>query len=156
MTCHEPLIAAEIVGSTSRRFCVNLRAVTNRTVGLSSIPPFQPNRNPRMQKKERACKPNSVRRAWPLRPASADDHLSGPPVARRLVRPTRDHRRLTRRSNRRRDGPPLGRCWGLLAVGFALPSMSPPTRCALTAPFHPYGLEARNWKLERPVFVGTH
>ena len=26
----------------------------------------------------------------------------------------------------------------LLPVGFAMPPMSPPTRCALTAPFHPY------------------
>jgi hypothetical protein len=28
----------------------------------------------------------------------------------------------------------------LLPVGFALPSALPPTRCALTAPFHPYPL----------------
>ncbi|CAN0434149.1 unnamed protein product, partial [Ectocarpus sp. 13 AM-2016] len=26
----------------------------------------------------------------------------------------------------------------LLPVGFTLPSLSPETRCALTAPFHPY------------------
>jgi hypothetical protein len=26
----------------------------------------------------------------------------------------------------------------LLPVGFAVPSTLPPTRCALTAPFHPY------------------
>jgi hypothetical protein len=30
------------------------------------------------------------------------------------------------------------RCLVLLPVGFTLPSMSPSTRCALTAPFHPY------------------
>ena len=29
-------------------------------------------------------------------------------------------------------------CLVLLPVGFAVPPMSPPTRCALTAPFHPY------------------
>jgi hypothetical protein len=29
------------------------------------------------------------------------------------------------------------RCLVLLPVGFAVPSMSPPMRCALTAPFHP-------------------
>ena len=29
------------------------------------------------------------------------------------------------------------RCLVLLPVGFAMPLMSPPTRCALTAPFHP-------------------
>jgi len=30
-----------------------------------------------------------------------------------------------------------GLCLGLHAVGFAMPRMSPPGRCALTAPFHP-------------------
>ncbi|GEM_PF-2446138 len=37
-----------------------------------------------------------------------------------------------------RGGPPLAAYLGLLAVGFALPSPSPVTRCALAAPFHPY------------------
>ena len=31
----------------------------------------------------------------------------------------------------------------LLPVGFALPRMSPPVRCALTAPFHPYPAVSR-------------
>ncbi len=37
-----------------------------------------------------------------------------------------------------RDGPSLAAYLGLLAVGFTLPRPSPATRCALTAPFHPY------------------
>jgi hypothetical protein len=38
----------------------------------------------------------------------------------------------------------------LLRVGFALPSLLPVTRCALTAPFHPY---LHEWR--RYVFCGT-
>jgi len=38
----------------------------------------------------------------------------------------------------KRDGPPLAAYLGLLAVGFAVPTRSPVSRCALTAPFHPY------------------
>ena len=44
-----------------------------------------------------------------------------------------------------RPGPHLGplatvpnRCLALHPVGFAVPATSPPPRCALTAPFHPY------------------
>ncbi len=33
---------------------------------------------------------------------------------------------------------PRGRCLALHPVGFAVPATSPPPRCALTAPFHPY------------------
>lgn len=38
----------------------------------------------------------------------------------------------------KRSGPELSAYLALLPVGFALPSESPLTRCALTAPFHPY------------------
>ena len=38
----------------------------------------------------------------------------------------------------------------LLPVGFAMPSLLPVTRCALTAPFRPYRIEI--W---RCVFCGT-
>ncbi len=38
----------------------------------------------------------------------------------------------------------------LLRVGFALPSLLPGTRCALTAPFHPYPANARRY-----IFCGT-
>src|SRR6478672_11131973 len=37
-----------------------------------------------------------------------------------------------------RPGPGLSAYLVLLPVGFAVPAMSPPPRCALTAPFHPY------------------
>jgi len=37
-----------------------------------------------------------------------------------------------------RPGPGLSAYLALLPVGFAMPSGSPRTRCALTAPFHPY------------------
>src|SRR5680860_563348 len=42
----------------------------------------------------------------------------------------------------------------LLPVGFALPSLLPRTRCALTAPFHPYPLEPEG-KGGRFAFCGT-
>ena len=44
-------------------------------------------------------------------------------------------------SNAGRASPPVGDMLPylvLLRVGFALPPVSPPARCALTAPFHPY------------------
>ena len=83
---------------------------------------------------ERASKPNSV----------VGDHLSGPEVALRLEHPTRSfgtavgefgmangrHSRLC--FSLRvipRDGPPLAAYMGLLAVGFALPRLSPIARC---------------------------
>ncbi len=38
----------------------------------------------------------------------------------------------------------------LLRVGFTLPQVSPPARCALTAPFHPYRSNNRRY-----IFCGT-
>jgi hypothetical protein len=73
---------------------------------------------------EPACKPGSVE----------DSHSSRIRVTAYLMRPTRE-----------RCGPhlPAGSGWQLpylvlLRVGFALPLVLPPARCALTAPFHPY------------------
>ena len=44
----------------------------------------------------------------------------------------------------------------LLRVGFTVPSVSPPTRCALTAPFHPYPVALRRCAgSRRSVFCGT-
>jgi hypothetical protein len=55
-----------------------------------------------------------------------------------------------------RPARPLARphplCLALLPVGFTLPFRSPGTRCALTAPFHPYRLTEAN---RRFVFCGT-
>ena len=68
--------------------------------------------------REPACKPGSV----------GGSHSSGTRVAARLVRPTRERR-----------GPRLSLPYlVLLRVGFTLPPVLPPARCALTAPFHPY------------------
>ena len=48
----------------------------------------------------------------------------------------------------------------LLRVGFTLPPVSPPARCALTAPFHPYPVSSRTFAAycagsRRFVFCGT-
>ena len=68
----------------------------------------------------RVCKPNSVR----------DDHLS---------------KRPTRKSDEAGSLMPLLKplqrlllYLALLRMGFTVPLASPPERCALTAPFHPY------------------
>ena len=71
--------------------------------------------------RESACKPGSVE----------DSHSSGIAVTGELKRPTRKHAGLT-----------LPLAWrlsylALLQVGFAMPSVLPRPRCALTAPFHP-------------------
>ena len=108
------------------------------------------------QRVERACKPNPVRRKILLSSPRLRLGLGvlrrtiihlRPTVARRLKHSTRGFRfpiRRTRVSGERnkRGGPPLAAYLSLLAVGFALPSMSPSTRCALTAPFHPYSPKA--------------
>jgi hypothetical protein len=52
----------------------------------------------------------------------------------RLKRPTRGPARAAR-CGPKTACPPIWSCSG---VGFTLPSLLPPTRCALTAPFHPY------------------
>jgi len=79
-----------------------------------------------------ACKPGSVS-ALPEGSAD-DDHSSGTSVTGRLARPTRT-------AARKSAGLPKQACRPylvLLPVGFTVPSLLPGTRCALTAPFHPY------------------
>ena len=83
---------------------------------------------------------------------TAGDHSSRPTVARRLVRPTRS-RHPERVSGRAAHGC----CLGLLAVGFTLPWLSPTTRCALTAPFHPYRSKRTSSPANRevqPIVIG--
>jgi len=74
---------------------------------------------------ESAGKPGSV----------MDSHSSGQRVAAWLKRPTRErcgpHPTLVLRLG-------LLPYLVLLQVGFAVPFLLPETRCALTAPFHPY------------------
>ncbi len=43
----------------------------------------------------------------------------------------------------------------LLQVGFTLPFVLPPTRCALTAPFHPYRSTGIHLPSRRYIFCGT-
>ena len=76
-------------------------------------------------------KPNSVPFDAPRSRAApqGDDHSSSPAIAGRIKRPTR---RL--RTGRPQTPPYLV----LLRAGFCLPSALRRTRCALTAPFHPY------------------
>jgi len=93
----------------------------------------------RLKKCQTACKPGSV-------PANAgDDHSSGTPVARRLVRPTRMAAQKHACRAKRRH-PYLV----LLPVGFTVPLLLPAARCALTAPFHPY--HPAGWRF---AFCGT-
>ena len=69
-----------------------------------------------------------------------DGHSSGTPVAGRLARPTRAATR-----KRARGPKPACRPYSvLLPVGFTMPFPSPGTRCALTAPFHPYPASRRS------------
>jgi len=87
---------------------------------------------------EPACKPGSV----------VDSHSSRTHVTVGLKRPTRGHVRATR-CGRSRPPPYLV----LLRVGFTLPTLLPASRCALTAPFHPYRpADRRGW---RYLFCGT-
>src|SRR3989304_9425130 len=71
-----------------------------------------------MEKKELAGKPGSV----------VDSHSSGTPVAKRLMRPTREQCGQHYRS-------PI---WPYSGWGLPCHGMLPPARGALTAPFHPY------------------
>ena len=77
-------------------------------------------------------------------------HL-GAPVAKRLLRPTRAARLETGLAVLR---PPRRPYSVLLPVGFAVPSLLPRTRCALTAPFHPY-LEIRGGLLSVALSLGS-
>ena len=86
---------------------------------------------PRGKWPEPPCKPGPVS-SVPCVPEGGG-HSSRPAVACRLERATRE-----------RGGPPLPVASRLLPylplhqVGLAVPPVSPPGRCALTAPFHPY------------------
>ena len=81
--------------------------------------------NRKIKKKELADKPGSVS-------VNCDSHSSRMFVAEHLKQPTREQ-----------CGPHLMFPYlVLLRVGFTLPCLLPDTRCALTAPFHPYQLKA--------------
>ena len=88
-------------------------------------------------------KPSSVLRIG--RPNRSGDHSSGTAVADRLVRLTREFRA----DNSHHLGV-IAPCLALLQVGFTMRTPLPKSRCALTAPFHPYpGMPGRY------IFCGT-
>ncbi len=83
-----------------------------------SVPEANQHRVLKLKVGKSTCKPGSV----------VDSHSSGTTVASRLEQPTR-----IQRESRHADSYSV-----LLQEGFTLPSLLPVTRCALTAPFHPY------------------
>jgi len=102
---------------------------------LSALINFKRNRKSvrKIEKKGRGTK-------WKIfeladKPGSVlDNHSSRHYVTAMLKRPTR-----IQREARRTDSYLV-----LLQVGFTMPSLLPMTRCALTAPFHPYRLSRRS------------
>ena len=92
---------------------------------------------------ESADKPGSV----------VSNHSSGMHVAVHLKQPTRKHARAAR-CRPERTPTDLFPYLALLRAGFAVPSLLPATRCALTAPFHPYQPRANPW-LRRFAFCCT-
>ena len=77
----------------------------------------------RSKKMEQACKPSSVSRLSGRRSLIWVD---GCPSTRAAY-----PNLISRRAD-------AGSCLALQPVGFTLPNLSPDSRCALTAPFHPY------------------
>ena len=66
----------------------------------------------------------------------------GWPSRAHLQRPTRTCNRDGQPRRRRPPGPTPIRPYSVfLQAGFTVPEVSPPPRCALTAPFHPYPTE---------------
>ena len=85
-----------------------------------------------------ACKPGSVGHR-PLAQAIRDGHSSGTMFAHGLEQPTRTASLTSPCGVIAFANIPRCRPYSvLLPVGFAMPSPLPETRCALTAPFHPY------------------
>ena len=85
-----------------------------------------------------ACKPGSVGHHQ-LAPTIRDGHSSGTMFAHCLKQPTRTAGLTSPRGVIAFANGPLRRPYSvLLPVGFTMPAPLPETRCALTAPFHPY------------------
>jgi len=86
-----------------------------------------------------ACKPGSVPTVPGRTRNRRGGHSSGPALADRFSRPTRIPRAGDgpTRPQKRAGAGSLFPYSVLLLAGLAVPSMSPPTRWALTPPFHP-------------------
>ena len=107
------------------------------------------------QKYQPACKPGSVGHRS-LAQAIRDGHSSGTMLAHGLEQPTRTAS-LTSPCGviAFANGPRCRPYSVLLPVWFAMPFPLPDTRCALTAPFHPYRAEAPKGEGGRFVLCGT-
>src|SRR5450631_1811101 len=112
-------------------------------------------RTPHFQRYQPACKPGFVGHRL-LAQTIRDGHSSGTTFARCLEQPTRTAS-LTL---------PCGviafanipRCHPysvLLPVWFAMPFPLPETRCALTAPFHPYSVRRRGGSFSVALSLGS-
>ena len=77
---------------------------------------------------------------------TGDGYSSGTAVASRLARPTRTASRKPLKCH-----PYLV----LLPVGFTVPPPLPETRCALTAPFHPYSDRSQSGLLSVALSLGS-
>src|SRR6476620_190237 len=86
---------------------------------------------PSRQKYQTACKPGSV---WLCAEAQ---NVTAIPLGRRLPGASSNLPGRQDRDTDPGDCSPRRPYSVLLPVGFAVPSPSPETRCALTAPFHP-------------------
>ena len=100
-----------------------LRAPASAEPGLGAEPHLQ--KDP----PQKDDKPNSVPGSPPDGGSPSDDHSSSPAITDGIKQPTR----------RLRTGRPITPPYlVLLRAGFSLPFTLRQTRCALTAPFHPY------------------
>src|SRR5712675_3102309 len=94
--------------------------------------------NPSFSRHQPACKPGSVGHRL-LAQAIRDGHSSGAMFAHGLEQPTRTASLTSPCGVIAFANSPRCRPYSvLLPVWFAMPSPLPDTRCALTAPFHPY------------------
>ena len=91
-----------------------------------------------------ACKPGSVPSG------DGDDHSSGPAIADRFSRPTRTPRAVNPAAEAARRPYSV-----LLQAGLAMPPTLPPTRWALTPPFHPCRLRRAGGLLSVALSLGS-
>ncbi len=102
-----------------------------------------------------ACKPGSVGHRL-LAQAVRDGHSSGTMFAHGLEQPTRTASLTSPCGVIARANLPRCRPYSvLLPVWFAMPFPLPDTRCALTAPFHPYRAKTPKGEGGRFVLCGT-
>ena len=108
--------------------CAEIRTIpAHRTLFVYTPGFLRDGRRAIVKKKESADKPGSVE----------DNHSSAIRVAAYLQRPTREPVWATRAAPSE-DGSACSPIWSCSGRGLPCRRVLPPTRCALTAPFHPY------------------